>query len=254
MLDCAAVDLSPAATALLAAATSLVALLYSSVGHGGASGYLAAMALLGVAPETMRPTALLLNVLVSAVASIRFARAGHLSLGLLVPFAAASIPASFVGGGLSVSAPLYRIVLGAVLLFAAWRLVALLAGPEVARGRPTLAPALAIGGAIGLVSGVVGVGGGIFLTPILLIGRWATAREAAAASALFILANSLAGLAGRIRAAGPPPPLVPLLAAAALAGGVFGSGLGARRLPPVTLRRLLAIVLAIAGVKLLMSR
>jgi len=239
-------DLLPLGLLVLAAAC-----LYSSVGHGGASGYLAAMALVGVAPATMKPTALVLNVLVATIASVQFLRAGCFSWSVFWPFAATSIPLAFLGGAASLPAPIYKQLVGIVLLYAAWRLATALRGTIGASSNPPLAMALVLGGAIGLLSGLVGVGGGIFLSPLLLFMGWAETRVTAGVSALFILVNSVAGLAGHLTSLALLPPAIPVLALAAFAGGIVGSTYGARSLATLTLRRLLALVLVVAGVKML---
>lgn len=233
----------------------VAALLYSSVGHGGASGYLASMALFGLAPEVMKPTALALNVLVSAIGTVRFARAGFFRWATFWPFAVASIPFAFLGGATSVPPGLFRPALGAVLWFAAARLFLHREGRPDALSRPPPVPlAMATGAVLGWVSGLIGVGGGIFLSPLLLVAGWARMRETAAVSAAFILVNSLAGLAGLLGNTGKLPSALPLWATGAILGGMIGSELGSRRLAPLAIRRLLALVLVVAGAKLLLPR
>jgi uncharacterized membrane protein YfcA len=234
----------------------LVAILYSSVGHAGASGYLATMGLFSLAQGTMRPTALILNLLVSVIGTVQFARAGHFRWRGFWPFALTSIPLSFWGGRTSLADATYNLLVGAVLLFAAWRLIA------VGRGNPTIAtqPApipwgLLLGAAIGYLSGLTSVGGGIFLTPVLLLMNWADPKQAAATSVAFILVNSAAGLAGQMSSTNgfkmPETNLLIAWGAAAIIGGAIGSTLGSRHFPALILRRLLAVVLVIAGIKLL---
>ncbi len=240
---------------LLTALVFLAATLYASVGHAGASAYLAAMALMGLTPETMRPTALVLNIMVATLGTVRFHRAGLCSWKLLWPFALGAVPLAFVGGSLTLPGSWYKALVGAVLLVAAVRLARSAPVPVEAVTRP--APrglAVACGAVIGLLSGLTGTGGGIMLTPLLLFCRWAGARQAAGVSVAFILLNSIAGLAGRWRSLEALPPYLPELAVAALTGGLLGSELGTRRLPVPALRRLLALVLAIAGLKLVMMR
>ena len=232
------------------------AALYSSVGHGGASGYLAVMALFGVAPEVMRPAALTLNLLVAGVAGAKFYRAGRFSWHTLWPFAITSVPAAFIGGRLVLPTESYRIVLGLVLLFCAVRM--LLASraerEKVEEARPPAIPvALALGAAIGILSGLTGVGGGIFLSPLLLLFRWADIRRASGVAAVFILVNSAAGLLGYASSGYALPAGLPLWGAAALVGGWLGSGYGSRRAPIPALYRLLALVLLVAGLKLLLA-
>ena len=228
-----------------------VAILYSSVGHGGASGYLAVMALLAVAPEITRPTALVLNVFVATIGTIQFYRAGHFSWRTFWPFAVASIPFAFIGGMITLPTTVYKIVLGAVLILAAIRLAWNLKS-DVEPKPPNIAVVLIIGAIIGLLSGLVGVGGGIFLTPILLLMNWSETKAAAGVSALFILVNSVAGLAGNYASVIELPSTVWLWVAAAVVGGIIGSTLGAKRFDSLTLRRVLALVLLFAGVKLVL--
>ncbi|HEV2064339.1 MAG TPA: sulfite exporter TauE/SafE family protein [Thermoanaerobaculia bacterium] len=240
-------------TILLAAAIFAAALLYSSVGHGGASAYLAVMALAGFAPAVMRPTALVLNLFVAGIAAIQFARAGHFSWRLFWPFALGSIPLAFVGGTIHLPTDAYKQILGAVLLFAAVRLVF-----EPRRGAPARAPmplwlAVLVGACVGLLSGLTGVGGGIFLSPILLVGGWAQPKPVAAVSAAFIWVNSLAGLAGQAASLAMIPVAAYSWGAAAVFGGLLGSTYASRRLPGRTLKRLLAAVLVVAGVKMLLT-
>lgn len=239
-------------TALLAALIFLAAALYASVGHGGASAYLAILTLFGGAPAEVSSTALILNCLVSSVAFVAYARAGHFSIRLLLPFAITSVPAAFLGGGLVVPPQVYSLLLVVALLAAAARLAIVL--PAGHRVRPPSRPVAAITGAvIGLLSGIVGVGGGIFLSPLLMLLGWAGAKQTAAVSAAFILVNSLAGLAGRLVRGGiEVGNLVPLIIVA-FAGGVLGSWIGASRLTALTLRRLLAVVLIVAAVKALLA-
>src|SRR5688572_6684372 len=173
----------------------VVAALYSSVGHGGASGYLAVMAFLAVAPEVTRPTALVLNLFVASIGAFQFYRAGHFSWSVFWPFAAASIPFAFLGGMIKVPASAYKILLGLVLLFAAFRLACGFS-KDVAPEPPKIWIALVCGAAMGLLSGLVGVGGGIFLTPLLLLMNWSGTRIATGVSALFILVNSASALLG----------------------------------------------------------
>jgi len=239
---------------LIAALILFAALLYSSVGHGGASGYLAVMALFGLAPEVMRPTALVLNLLVAGIAAVQFARAGWFSWPLFWPFAAGSVPFAFLGGTLMLPAPLYKQLLGIVLLFAAFRLFL---PPKTGAGtslrKMPIVLAILIGSAIGLLAGLTGVGGGIFLSPLLLVGRWAPPKPTAAVSAAFIWVNSAAGLLGHWTSVAMIPAFSLAWGVAAIAGGIIGSGQGSRRLASVTLRRLLAVVLVVAGLKLFLS-
>lgn len=237
---------------LIIFAVFLVAVLYSSVGHGGASGYLAVMAFLAVAPEVTRPTALVLNLFVASIGTFQFWRAGYFSWRLFWPFAVASIPMAFVGGMIHLPTDVYKIVLGVVLCLAAVRLAIKLKNDDEVKDPPIVA-CLLIGAVIGLLSGMVGVGGGIFLTPILLLMHWAETRVAAGVSVLFILVNSLSGLVGQYSkgALNGLPAEVWVWIAAAVVGGVVGSTLGSRKFDSMTLRRVLAVVLLFAGVKLI---
>lgn len=234
---------------LLGLGVFVIAVLYSAVGHAGASGYIAIMSLVGLAPAVIKPTALALNILVASIATWQFVRAGHFSWRLFWPFAILAVPAAFAGGFLTLPTAGFKIIVGAALWLSAARL---LAPAEVDREpvEPPLPVALLCGAGIGLLSGLTGTGGGIFLTPLLLLMHWARAKNAAAVSALFILFNSVAGLTGNLSSSGALPTFVlPLLLAAAL-GGFAGSRLGSRRFRSTGIRRFLAAVLFIAGAKL----
>ena len=249
---------------LLTALIFLAALLYSSVGHAGASGYLAVMAFFNLAPAEMRPTALILNLVVASVGSIQFARAGCFSWNVFWPFAMFSVPCAFIGGFWKLPDGVYKIVLGLVLLFAAWRLAFSQSAHTSQETKPIqLLRAMLFGAPIGFLSGLVGVGGGIFLSPVLLLSGWASTRITAGVSVVFILMNSASGLLGTF-CAGKSISVLPKMAwwiPAVLRGGLIGSSLGSRRLAPMMMRRLLAVVLVIAstdqiwrGVKMLMVK
>jgi len=210
------------------------------------------MALFGVAPEVMKPTALALNLLVASIASFKFHRAGHFSWPTFWPFALTSVPFAFVGGAIALPVTVYRPLLGAVLIYSAARFAFGFRGADETRPIPLWA-ALVLGAVIGLLSGLTGVGGGIFLSPVLLLLRWAPIRTTAAVSAMLILVNSAAGLAGHLSSVGHLHPMVAVWAAIAGIGGWIGSELGSRRLPPAILRGLLATVLVVAGVKLILT-
>lgn len=257
--------MTPTTASLLSVLIFAVAMLYSTVGHAGASGYLAAMALLGIAPSIMQPTSLALNIVVASIAAVQFARAGHFRWALFWPFAVAAAPAAYLGGLAPVPAGVFRGLVGAALVFSAWWMARRAAvegvsinadGSEPAA--PSVAVSLLIGAAIGFLSGLSGTGGGIFLSPLLLLRGWASVKRTAATSAGFILVNSVAGLAGLLGRDGSLPPELLRYgwawALAAVAGGVVGSSLGAWRLRTPALCRLLAVVLLIAGVKLLATR
>lgn len=242
-------------TWILAVAFVGVAALYSSVGHAGASGYLAVMALVGVAPERMKPTALALNVLVSAIAVVNFHRAGRLRARQTLPFLLGSAPMALLGGAVHPTATWYRPLLGAVLVVAALRQLiprrASASTAPLAQVPPV--PAALVGAGIGLLSGLTGTGGGIFLSPLLLALGWADMRGSAGICALFILVNSAAGLLGGALSVGALHPHVGVLAVAAGLGGAVGSWLGASRLPERPLMVALGAVLLIAAGKLLLT-
>lgn len=240
---------------ILALCFLIVGALYASVGHAGASGYLAVMALLSVAPEVMRPTALAINVFVAAIAFVQFARAGHFSWRLFWPFAAASIPAAFLGGKTHLPAHALKIAIGVVLLLTALRMAWVALRPPKSKlepAPPALPAAFAIGGVLGLIAGLTGTGGGIFLSPVMLILNWADTKRTAATASLFILFNSLAGLMGLASAGWTPTPSLAVLAGAACLGGLIGSSVGSRRATPRALNLTLAAVLLIAGMKMVL--
>src|SRR5213594_513474 len=238
---------------LLFLAIGLIAFLYSSVGHAGASGYIATMTLFGLAPTVIRPTALVLNILVATIASFQFWRAGYFSWKLFWPFALLSIPAAYLGGYLQPSASILRILIGIVLLFSAARLF-FRRGDPPQTFPPSRPMAVSVGAGLGFLAGLTGTGGGIFLTPLLLFCRWARIREAAAVSALFIWVNSIAGLIGYFTKVRSIPSLGLVLAAASIIGGITGSHLGSRRFAVRVISLCLATVLLIAGIKLLLTR
>ncbi|MCC7475188.1 MAG: sulfite exporter TauE/SafE family protein [Pirellulales bacterium] len=241
--------------ALLAVLFFLAATLYASVGHAGASAYLAIMGLLSVPADVMKPTALFLNVVVGTITTARFAKAGCFSWRRFWPFAVTSIPCSYLGGKLHLTDRSYKVAVGAILLFAAYRLAkSALKKLEDPVAAPPLAPALVAGAGIGLLSGLTGTGGGIFLSPLLILTGWADVRSCAGVSAAFVLVNSIAGLAGNLFAFNHLPSSVGYLALAAAAGGMLGAELGSRRLTPSIMRYFLAAVLVIAGSKLILFK
>src|SRR4051794_30394397 len=238
-------DLAVLTTLVLAAA-----LLYSSGGHAGASAYLAIMALFSVAPATMRPTALVLNIAVAAIGSTRFIRARAVPWQLLGPLCLGSIPCAFAGGRIKLAPGAYLLVLGIVLLTAAFFLW-LRPKSSVPRPLPPRAWLIAIGSVLGFVAGLTGIGGGIFLSPLLILSGWEEPRRTSGAAAVFILVNSVLGLLGQLSSLVRIPPQVTVLAIAAVCGGTVGSWLGVHRLQPLALRRIHAVVLVVSGAKLL---
>ena len=247
--------IDPSLVVLLACGMLLAAFLYASVGHGGASAYIAAMALAGVAPAEMRPIALQLNVLVSAIAAAKFYRAGHFRWRLFWPFALASVPAAYLGGAITLPGTAYKILVGLVLLYAGWQLWwSARAGDELRPARDVPAAlAIAIGAVLGVLSGLTGVGGGIFLSPILLLCGWAGTKQTSAVAAPFILVNSISALAaGFVRNPALPPDYAWILMAVVVAGGWAGAEYGSRRFANPLIRQLLAVVLAVAGGKMVL--
>jgi uncharacterized membrane protein YfcA len=240
--------------AAIAVLMAIAAALYSSVGHGGASAYLAIMALFSVAPETMRPTALALNLVVAGVAAVSFARAGQSNFRLLAAFAVAAVPAAFVGGLIQLPPSLYRPLVGIVLIAAAARLFW---QPERLAARavepPPLALTLPVGAALGLLAGLTGTGGGIFLSPLIILFGWEEPRRTSGVAAAFIFLNSAAGLAGNFAGLEALPPELPIFVAAVAAGALLGIWGGVSRLPRKRLLQALGLVLVIAGLKLLLT-
>ena len=246
MLDALTItDLALAACMLLGAA------LYSSVGHAGASAYIALMALFGVPAAVMRPTALVLNIIVAGLGSARYARAGLFRWRTLWPFLLGALPMAFVGGAIQLPGAVYRPLLGVVLLLSAARLL----WPRELKASsawddPPIWLAMLCGVGIGLLSGLTGTGGGIFLSPLLLFMAWSAPKPASGVAAVFILCNSVSGLLGNLSSIQALPPQLPLYAAAVLVGGLIGTTLGVRLASPMILRTL-GLVLVIAGAKLI---
>jgi len=247
-------ELSLWSAVLLGILILFAALLYSSVGHAGASGYLAGMALFGLPPAMMKPTALALNILVATIGTIKFARADCFSWRLFWPFAVTSVPFAFLGGTLALPVEVYKRILGLVLLYGAYHLFRHVqaSGTNSTRVLPIWL-GIVLGTAIGFLAGLTGVGGGIFLTPLLLLMRWAEPRQAAGVSVAFILVNSIAGLSGHLTHAMTLPAHLPMWAVAAAGGGWVGAECGSRRFSGPTIRRVLALVLVIAGFKMLLA-
>ncbi len=242
----------------LAALFFAVAVLYSSVGHAGASGYIAAMALLGFAPEQMRPTALALNLLVGGIGLLRFWHGGHVRWRNVLPFVLASAPAAFLSAQIKLPKESYSLLLGLVLLVAAVGVFRQAARAESgdARSIGRTVPwgaGLLVGGAIGVLSGLTGTGGAIFLTPLLLFAHWMPTREASGTSVAFVWINSLTGLAGLLQSGQSLPALLPMWLAVVAVGALIGTQMGLKWLPVRSLRHALGVVLLVAAGKLLFA-
>ena len=228
----------------------VVAFLYASVGHGGASGYLALMAIFSFAPETMKPTALLLNLFVAGIAFYHYYQVGYFNKKLFLSFAVASIPLAFIGGMIEVDASIYKKVLAVLLIFAILKMLNVFGKETEHVKNVKLWQGLLIGGVIGFFSGLIGIGGGIILTPVILLLHWGKMKEAAAVSALFIWVNSAAGLIGQMSSGVEISSQSFILVAIALIGGFFGSYYGSKKFNNALLRYMLAFVLVIASIKL----
>ena len=231
----------------------LVAFLYASVGHGGASGYLALMAIFSIAPEVMKPTALLLNLFVSLTSFVQFYRGKHFNFRLFLPFAVSSVPMAFMGGLITLDTVIYKKILGILLLIPIARFLFFGTSSVAEIKKPNMLLSVLIGAAIGFLSGMIGIGGGIILSPVLILLKWANMKQAAAVSALFIFVNSLSGLAGQltkgIHFSGDMYAYVGI----AFAGGIGGAYFGSMRFNQSILRYLLALVLMVAAYKLLFT-
>lgn len=231
----------------------LVAFLYASVGHGGASGYLALMALFNVSPDVMKPTALLLNLFVSLTSFIQFYRGGHFKWNIFLPFAIASVPLAFLGGRITVEADIYKKILGLLLLVPIARF--LFSGNMEVKElkKPVSTLSLVIGAAIGFLSGLIGIGGGIILSPVLLLLKWSDMKQTAAISALFIFVNSVAGLTGQLSKGIHFSNDMYAFVIIAFVGGIAGAYLGSLKFKQTVLKYVLAIVLLFAAYKLLFT-
>lgn len=240
--------------AILLLLLAIIAFLYSSVGHGGASGYLAVMAIAGVSPLMMKPSALVMNLAVSAFSFIGFYRAGYFKFKLFLPFAIGSIPLAYVGGAMTLTDDIYKKILAVTILFSIARMLYQFKGnsQEIREINPVFG--ILTGGMIGILSGMIGIGGGIILSPVMLLMRWGTIKETAAVSALFIFVNSLSGLYGQMQNGGIHlTENLQYAVAATIIGGLFGSYYGSQRFNVPTLRFLLTIGLSIACLKLLLT-
>lgn len=228
----------------------VVAFLYASIGHGGASGYLGLMALFSMNPDLMRSSALILNLFVAGVAFISYYRGGYFKTRILLPFIITSIPMAFIGATMDVDPETYKIILGVLLIFAVMRMVLLKPVEKAKIDQPPFFAALAIGAVLGFFSGMIGIGGGIILSPVLILLGWAGVKQAAAVSALFIFLNSAAGLLGVYQSGFAGNPQLAYWIVAALAGGFMGSFAGSFRLSSARLQYILAMVLVMASMKL----
>lgn len=244
--------MTPDALVFMSIAIGAVAFLYSSVGHAGASGYIAVMTLAAWEPQVIRPTALILNILVATIATWQFARRGHFSWQLFWPFALLAVPMAFVGGYINLPTAAFKILVGVVLIFSAIRLITRPTDDGVVKP-PSLAVAIPTGAGLGLLSGLTGTGGGVFFTPLLLTMGWASVKRTAGVSALFILSNSISGLMGNLSSTNQFPTFAIPLAMVAVCSGFVGSYFGSHRFGHATIKRLLSAVLLIAGLKLLMT-
>jgi uncharacterized membrane protein YfcA len=246
--------MDPTTILWIALLMGLAAALYSTVGHGGASAYLAIMALFAVAPETMRPTALALNLIVAGFGSVRYWHAGQINLRLLAAFVVTAAPAAFLGGTIPIAPEFYRPLVGLLLWASAARMFwhpSRLAQREP--HPPSLAIALPAGAGLGLLAGLTGTGGGIFLSPLIILFGWEDARKTSGVAAGFIFINSVAGLAGDLASVRSLPGELPILIAAVAMGALVGTWLGAGRLPKPRLLQGLGLVLVIAGAKLVFA-
>ena len=231
----------------------VVAFLYASVGHGGASGYLAMMALFSFTPEVMRPTALLLNLFVAAISFYHYWRSGYFNPKLFISFSIGSIPLSFLGGMIEVDTKIYKIILGVFLIFAILKMLHVF-GKEREETRPVkMYQGILVGAAIGFFSGLIGIGGGIILSPVILLMHWGKMKEAAAVSALFIWVNSASGMFGQISTGIQLDPNAWWFVLLALVGGYLGGYFGSKKINSQGVRYLLAFVLIMASMKLLLT-
>jgi uncharacterized membrane protein YfcA len=229
----------------------IIALLYSSVGHGGASGYLAIMALSGISTTIMRPQALILNLFVAGSAFILFYKRGHFNRKLLTLFALTSVPAAYISSQWHINSTIYKIILGVCLFIATIRILYKPSETDKPIREVPKVPALIIGLGLGLLSGMIGIGGGIILSPLLILFRWATIKQSAGISAMFILLNSISGLAGIIHQGYIPDDRSLVWILAAFLGGLTGSYLGSSKLTVNGLKYVLSGILCFAAVKLI---
>ena len=231
----------------------IVAFLYSSVGHGGASGYLALMAIYAISPEVMKPSALLLNLFVSITSFYQFYRGKHFKWQIFLPLAIASVPMAFLGGLISIEDDFYKKFLGFLLLIPVIRFLFFANFKTEEIKKYNIVLSILIGSSIGFLSGLIGIGGGIILSPVLLLLKWADQKQTAAISALFIFVNSFSGLAGHLSKGIHFSPDMIFYVAIAFAGGLCGSYFGSLKFNQNILKNTLAIVLLLAGIKLIFT-
>jgi uncharacterized protein len=244
-------DLSTATTILISVAVFVAALLFAIAGHTGASAYLAIFGLLGMAPGVIKPTVLALNIVVGCVAVYKFTRAGHFSWRLTWPFILTSIPFSFLGGLISLPTPVYRLLVGVVLVYASFRMLFDVPAKKGTQPDfPSVWLSLLLGAGIGFTGGLIGIGGGVLLSPILLLTNWAGPQLTAGTIAVFVLVNSISGLLGHWSASPDLPAQLPVWGVVALVGGWIGAEIGSRRLSATTIRRMLGLILLLAGARM----
>jgi uncharacterized membrane protein YfcA len=226
------------------------AVLYTSVGHGGASAYIAIMSLFGVPATSIKPTALSLNILVSSFTSVQFIRAKLYDLKLVMPLLIGAIPAAFLGGWIHLPSHIYKPIVGVILLISAYRFLTVTAQQERPPRPYNRYIAIGVGAIIGLLSGLTGTGGGIFLSPLILFAGWTTVKGASGTAAIFIFFNSLFGLLGNLSSVNQIPSVLPLYITFVLAGALIGTRFGIHYFAHTGVKRLLGAVLLIAGLKL----
>jgi len=231
----------------------VAAVLYSSVGHGGASGYLAAMALFGLEPSIMKPAALMMNIFVTVLVLSRACRTCHFNWRLFLPVICASMPMAFVGGAYTIDSSIYKVVVGLLLLLAVWRMFWQAKDNDVTIEHPNLWITLPVGGVLGFVSGLTGIGGGIFLSPLLLLLHWTDIKGSVSIAAAFILLNSVSGLLGYVSTGSEFPAGMPLLVAVAVIGALIGTRMSTYHLATQGLYRILGVVLIVAGFKMILT-
>lgn len=228
-----------------------VAILYSTVGHGGASAYLATMALFGLTPDIMKPTALILNIIVAGIGSVSYIRAGSFSWQVFWPFALGSLPLTYWASTLEISHNLYKIILGSILIFTSlWLLIGKKnSNDQTTKSGNTLVKII-IGGAIGFIAGITGIGGGVLLSPLLILTHWADPKKTSGIASTFIVANSIVGIIGHLSETKFPPNYIWYFVATAAIGGLIGSNLGSKRLANSGIKKVLAVIMLISGVQL----